>query len=240
MKALLFLIAFLPFVAKAQSKLEITHLTGGFYVYTTYHDLGGSLFPANGMYVLTSEGAVVFDTPWDTTQFQPLLDSIRIKHNATVKLCISTHSHEDRTAGLTYYRSKGIRTYTSKMTDSICKLRGNPRAEFTFEKDTLFKLGQHKFKMLYPGPGHTSDNIIGWFPKEKIVYGGCLIKSTEAADLGNLGDANVRAWPQTMRTLKKSCPSRKFVIPGHQSWADKRSVEYTEKLVEEYLKKQRR
>lgn len=33
----------------------------------------------------------MFDTPWDTTQFQPLLDSIKFKHNMNVLMCIATH-----------------------------------------------------------------------------------------------------------------------------------------------------
>lgn len=72
-------------------KLKISHLTDNFYIYTTYNMYEGSQIPANGMYVITSEGVVMFDTPWDTTQFQPLLDSIKFKHNMNVMMCIATH-----------------------------------------------------------------------------------------------------------------------------------------------------
>jgi metallo-beta-lactamase class B len=73
------------------AKLKISHLTGDFYIYTTYNTYQESQVPANGMYLVTDNGVVMFDTPWDTTQFQPLLDSIKLKHNKSVLMCFATH-----------------------------------------------------------------------------------------------------------------------------------------------------
>jgi metallo-beta-lactamase class B len=131
------------------------------------------------MYLVTNNGVVMFDTPWDTTQFQPLLDSIENKHNKMVVLCIATHFHEDRTGGLDYYSQRGIKTYTTKKTDELSKERGMKRAEFLIEHDSTFTMGQYSFQTYFPGPGHTTDNIVVWFEKEKILYGGCLIKSAD-------------------------------------------------------------
>src|SRR6185503_661817 len=85
---LLFITAF-GFGQTKKENLKITHLTGDFYVFTTWRDFKGTPFPANGLYVITDSGAVVIDTPWDTTQFQPLLDSIKAKHNQDVTMCIA-------------------------------------------------------------------------------------------------------------------------------------------------------
>lgn len=87
-------------------KLKIAHLTGDFYIYTTYNTYEGNLVPANGMYLVTNQGVVMFDTPWDTTQFQPLLDSIKVKHDQRVVMCFATHWHSDKTAGLDYYATR--------------------------------------------------------------------------------------------------------------------------------------
>ena len=85
---------------------------------------------------------------------------------------------EDRTAGLEFYRSKGIKTYTTKQTDELSKLRNEKRAEFLMYKDSIFAVGQYKFQTYYGGQGHSPDNIVIWFDKkEKILYGGCLVKS---------------------------------------------------------------
>lgn len=218
------------------AKLEISHLSGNFYVYTTYKELSGNPFPANGMYLITDSGAVIIDTPWDTSQFQPLLDSIEMKHQTKAVLCISTHSHEDRTAGLEYYASKGIKTFTSYETFKLCQLNKEKSPEFYFKSDTSFSLGNHHFETFYPGAGHTSDNIVLWFPSERIIYGGCFIKSTDAKDLGYVGDATISAWAASIIKLKNKFPKPQFVIPGHQSWESANSLDHTLNLIDQHSK----
>ena len=85
--------------AADHSPLTITPLCDSVFIYTTYSHYQGTPFPSNSMYVVTEAGVVMIDTPWDSTQFQPLLDSIRNRHKQEVVLCIATHSHADRTAG---------------------------------------------------------------------------------------------------------------------------------------------
>lgn len=220
-------------------KLTITQLTGNFYLYKTYVTLDGQPFPANGMYLVTNRGAVIFDTPWDSTQFQPLLDSIWARHHQKAVLCIATHFHEDRTAGLSYYRQQGISTYTTLLTDQLSGKNHKKRAEKLMTKDTLFNIGPYGFEVFYPGEGHTPDNIVIWFEKEKILYGGCLIKSTEAADLGNLGDANINTYATTIEKVQQHCPSPAYSIPGHQDWTDKRSLQHTWEMAKQLKMKKK-
>jgi metallo-beta-lactamase class B len=219
------------------SNLQITRLTGDFYVYTTYNLYKGDKIPSNGMYLVTSTGVVLFDTPWDTTQFQPLLDSIKLKHSKSVVLCIATHFHDDKTAGLEYYRQLGIKTYTTALTDELSKKNNKKRAEFLITKDTVFSIGKYSFQTYYPGPGHTEDNIIVWFKKEKILYGGCLIKSADDEDLGYLGDANKTEYASTVKNVQEKCQRPKYVIVGHGDWTNVKSLEHTLSMAEE-LKKQ--
>ncbi|MCD6068067.1 MAG: bla [Bacteroidetes bacterium] len=238
-KHILFLLVILPFLVSGQKKavLEITKLRADFYIFTTYNLYKGVAVPANGLYVVTTDGVLLIDTPWDTTQLQPLLDSIELRHNKKVILCIATHSHEDRTGGLEYYKKQGIKTYTSLQTDKICKEQHQKRPEFIFTKDTVFTLGQYSFTTLYAGPGHTPDNLVIWFGKEKVLYGGCFIKSTESTDLGNLNDANVKEWSNTLKKIRKKVGQPDHVIPGHMDWSNNRSMEHTLKLLKEHKKK---
>ena len=221
----------------APAKLNISHLTGDFYVYTTYNVYEGNSIPAHGMYVLTNDGAVLFDTPWDTTQFQPLLDSIKIRHNKEVIICIATHWHSDRTEGLGYYKRHGIKTYTTKLTDDLSKKNNKKRAEFLMTNDTVFTVGQYSFEVYYPGEGHTSDNIIAWFGNEKVLYGGCLIKGADAENLGYLGDANVSEYEATLKNVKKKCPDPKFIIVSHHDWTNVNSLKHSIKLAKKLKKK---
>ncbi len=220
-----------------KGKLKITHLTGDFYIYTTYNTYEGSQIPANGMYLLTNNGVVLFDTPWDTTQFQALLDSIKLKHDKSVLICIVTHWHSDRTEGLEYYKQKGIKTYTTLLTDEFSKKNNKKRAEFLMVKDTVLNIGQYSFQTFYPGEGHTADNIVVWFSKEKILYGGCLIKGANAEDLGYLGDANVDDYETTLKRVQKKCQDPRFIIISHSNWNNINSLKHSIKLAGRLKKK---
>jgi len=223
-----------------EPKLKIAHLTGDFYIYTTYNTYEESRIPANGMYLVTNNGVVLFDTPWDTTQFQPLLDSIKLKHNKNVTMCIATHWHSDRTDGFEYYKQKGIKTYTTYLTDKLSKKNNKKRADYLTEKDTIFTTGQYSFETYYPGQGHTEDNIVIWFNNEKILYGGCLIKGADAENLGYLGDGNVIEYETTLKNVQKKYPDPKFIIVSHHDWNNINSLKHSIKLARKLKKKNRK
>jgi metallo-beta-lactamase class B len=222
------------FHCQAQSKpksLEINRLTGDFYIYTTYSNYNGQPFPSNSMYVVTTEGVVLIDTPWDPAQFQPLLDSIKKRHDKKVVLCIATHFHADRTAGLEFYKNLGIATYTSTHTHKLSIDRKEKLAGHHFSKDTTFVVGDHSFSTYYPGEGHSPDNVLVWFPGEKVLYGGCFVKSADNTSIGNIADANVKAWDVSVTNTIKKFPSPSFVIPGHLSWLSKDNLKHTLMLI---------
>lgn len=214
----------------APAPLTITSLTGDFYVYTTYNTYENSRTPANGMYLVTTAGVVLFDTPWDTTQFQPLLDSIQVRHGKKVIACFATHWHSDKTAGLAYYRQQGIPTYTTVKTDELSALNGNKRAEFLMTKDTVFTAGQYSFEIYYPGEGHTTDNIVIWFSHEKVLYGGCLIKGVDDENLGYLGDANKEAYLTTLKNVRRKCRQPRHIVIAHNDWRDTGSLTHSIKM----------
>lgn len=224
----------------ADVKLKISHLSGNFYIYTTYNTYEESQVPANGMYLVTNNGVVMFDTPWDTTQFQPLLDSIKVKHQKSVVMCVATHWHSDKTAGLEYYRQQGIKTFTTVLTDELSKKNNKKRAEFLMTKDTVFNIASYSFETYYPGEGHTADNIVIWFSKEKILYGGCLIKGADAENLGYLGDANETEYVTTLKKVQKNYPDPNYIIISHSDWNNIHSLKHSIKLAKKLKKKNNR
>lgn len=233
------IIFFVPniFAQSTDAKLKISHLTGNFYIYTTYNIYEGSKIPANGMYLLTSDGVILFDTPWDSTQFQPLLDSIKLKHKQKVLMCIATHWHSDRTEGLGYYKQQGIKTYTTALTDEWSKKNNKKRAEFLIHGDTVFTIGQYAFETYYPGEGHTADNIVIWFKKQKILYAGCLVKGADAENLGFLGDANEAEYAATLKRVKAKFKKPKYIIISHSDWSNNNSLNHCIKLAEKLNKR---
>ena len=106
---------------------------------------------------------------------------------------------------------------------------------WTFPK-TYLKLnstggGGTKVHNFYPGEAHTRDNIVTWIPAEATIFGGCMVKSIDASK-GNLADANVKAWPTTIRAIRSKYPSAKIIIPGHGDPGGKELLDYTIRLFE--------
>ena len=114
--------------------------------------------------------------------------------------------------------------------------RGMKRAQYLIDKDTVFKVGQYSFQTYYPGKGHSPDNIVIWFEKERVLYGGCLIKSAEDNDLGNLSDASVKDYATTIKNVQEKCKNPNYIITGHNDWVNIKSLEHTLKMAEQLYK----
>jgi metallo-beta-lactamase class B len=214
-------------------KINITPLTKNFYICTSYGLPDGvTKFPANGLFAVTNAGIVLVDTPWGEDQTRQLIDTLQRRFNQKIVLCISTHFHEDRTGGLDILNKQGTETYGSRLTYKLAKGRGEQVPAITFTNDTTFTVDSLDIQTFYPGPGHTADNIVVWFPKDKILFGGCFIKSLDTKDIGNVLDAYVDQWPASLNRLAAKFKDAKFVIPGHQGWkGGLKQIPYTLKIV---------
>lgn len=228
-----FFLLFIGFASaqEAWNTLKITELQPGYYIYTTYHLFDNVPFPSNGMYVVGESSVILIDTPWNEAQFQPLLDSIEQRHHKPVVFCLSTHFHDDRTAGLDYYAQKGVKTWSTKKTYAWCVNKNERKAVYTFEKDTLFNISGIRFESFYPGAGHAPDNIVVYFPEVKILYGGCFVKSIENKSLGYIGDADLSSWKKGIKKVIKRYPEARWVIPGHFSWSGTDALLHTLKIL---------
>lgn len=224
--AILFLSILISGYSTAQP-LRITNLTDSVYIVTTWHELESGMFPSNSMYVLTNEGAILIDSPWDTTQIIPLMDSITIRHNTSVIFCLATHSHADRTGGFRMFNEIGVPTYSTKMTQQLCIQNNEGIAQNTFVNDTTFVIGGVYFETYYPGHGHAPDNIVVWFPRWEILYGGCFVKSVESNNLGYTGGANLVSWVTGIEKVRKRYRKPSYIITGHQDWMSEKSLKHT-------------
>lgn len=226
-----FLLAMLFAIKATAQPLKITHLTGDYYIFNTWVTLDSGPYPANGMYLVTDKGVALFDSPWDTTQVRPLLDSIQARHHRKVVLCIATHFHEDRTGGLEILSRMGVATYTSLQTLELCRERKKPQPKYYFVNDTTFTLGNYSFSTWHPGAGHSKDNIVLWCDKDKVLYGGCFVKSKETQDIGNIADADLDEWRVSIQKTIDKYHTPSYVIPGHLDWTDNTALLHTRKLV---------
>jgi metallo-beta-lactamase class B len=185
--------------------------------------------PCNGMIVFDRGEAVIFDTPVDDATSERVIKWVEDSLHCKVKAVIATHFHEDCVGGLKAFHGHGIPSYATNKTIAFDKEHKFPVPQKGFDDKLDLKVGKKKIVAAFYGEGHTRDNIIGYFPDEKVMFGGCLIKEVNAGK-GNLADANVQAWPATVTKIKEKYPDVKVVIPGHGKIGGADLLDYTVKL----------
>ncbi len=232
LRILLFLLSsFIPARTPPNPKLVVTPLNDRVLVHTTYGLYQGNAVPSNGLIIKTGNGVVLVDTGWDsegnTENTQQLLQWVVDSLHQPVRLCIVTHAHDDRVGGINALKKAGIRVVSTPLTAQKTVKQGYASPDPVLSNDTTFTVGRVPIRCFFPGEGHTSDNIVVWLPNERILHGGCFIKSVVADGMGNVADANLSEWPNAIRRVMHLFGTAKIVVPGHDAWSDTKALQHT-------------
>jgi glyoxylase-like metal-dependent hydrolase (beta-lactamase superfamily II) len=215
-------------------------------------------FYSNTLVVKMADGTVVLaSSPFEKLGTQTLLDWVNRTLKPKKVVAINTHFHLDGTGGNEVFQKKGVETWSSGRTKEL-RLAENQKDPvegakhferedlkqrilnsrpvpaknlFVLEKGKEFSFSGEKVKVYFPGPAHSPDNVIVYFPKQKLLFGGCMIKPKE---LGYLGDANIQAWPTSAAQLKNF--DVKTVVPGHGPWGGADLISQTIEVAKKALK----
>ncbi len=98
-----------------------------------------------------------------------------------------------------------------------------------FELKNELEIGGEQIINRHFGEAHTKDTIISYIPSEGLFFGGCMIKSLKASK-GNLEDANLADWSNTVQNIKDNYPNLKVVVPGHSKHRNSELLDYTIEL----------
>lgn len=208
-------------------RTQLIPLDSGVYVHLSSQIIDGAWFPCNGLVVLTADSAVLIDSGWGVKAADRIVHLIEEQLHRPVAACISTHFHDDRTGGVPWLRKHGVRTYANARTRVLATAQGKACPQYALADDTLLTIDGVTLRCWFPGPGHAPDNTVVWLPQQRILFGGCLVKSMEAQDLGNIHDADLAAWPATIRAVQARFPDVRTVVPGHQAWGDAALLQHT-------------
>jgi glyoxylase-like metal-dependent hydrolase (beta-lactamase superfamily II) len=186
---------------------------------------------SNSLVVFGGGGScLIVDTPWTEEATQVEIGWIEDTMGALPPTtAVTTHFHLDRLGGNGLLKKLAIPIHGSQATCDILAAAGNTQKDMTGKSvpvtapDHLFDpavgetldLDGEEVILFYPGGGHTKDNIVVYLPKRRVLFGGCLIKSLAAKDKGNVADADLAHWADSVRSLKARFPEAQVVIPGH-------------------------
>lgn len=211
-------------------QLVISRLTSNTFIHTSYHrtnDFGN--VPCNGLVVRNGNAVVIFDTPTNDAASEELIAWVRETLRCTVLAVVPTHFHVDCLGGLHTFHAHGIPSFANAKTRELAERAGTAVPANTFVDSLVLMADAEPIVVKHFGEGHTVDNVVGWFAKERVLFGGCLVKELNATK-GYLGDANVGAWSSTVERVKQAYPQVKHVVPGHGRPGGTRLLDHTIEL----------
>lgn len=210
--------------------LIISKITDNTYLHVSYLETEEfGRVPCNGMIYIHNGQVLIFDTPATPAATKELIDWVGQEIQGTIKGVVVTHFHEDCLGGLEAFHKEGIPSYAHNLTIELARQKGYTLPQTGFTSQLTIYLDDQAVINFYPGEGHTRDNIVSYIPSGKVLFGGCLIKA-DGAGKGNLADANVEEWPNTVRNVQSTFPDVEHVVPGHGETGGVELLGYTIEL----------
>ena len=218
------------FATEKLPDLAIEEIQENVYLHKSFSRVEGfGLVSSNGLIVVDDGKAFIVDTPWseeDTVKLAKWIDD----KNYELVGSISTHSHEDRTAGIRWLNERSVSTYASSLTNEALKKESKELAKYSIGDTEL--LAGDQIEAFYPGGGHSIDNIVVWLPHSKILFGGCLVRSLASKSLGYTGEAYIEQWASSVEKVLLRYPGANIVVPGHGKMGGIKLLKHTKQLAQ--------
>lgn len=210
-------------------------------------------WPANALLVVMDDDTLVLvDTPYTPEATEDLLDWMRERFGPRDLIAIDTGFHVDNLGGNSALIEAGVPVYGSEATVQLLEEKGEQTRAYLLEwlqgpanrrfyeahaaipyvpPDHVFSLdegldltfGREHVQVFFPGPSHSLDNVVVYFPAQKILFGGCMILAGE--QVGNTKDADLDAWPDSVRNLAQF--EFDILVPGHGDRYDPGLLDHT-------------
>ncbi len=215
------------------AELVIEQLTDHTFIHISYlntNDFGK--VRCNGLVVREGEKALIIDAPTNSIASLELINWIEKEIECEIVGVVVSHFHEDALGDLGEFHKRGISSYSNTLTIELAQSDSSRVLPTTgFSERLEIAIQNQQVANEYFGRGHTKDNIVSYFPNEKVLYGGCLIKSLQAGK-GYLGDADTTEWSKTVQKVKARYTDVEFVVPGHGKPGGSELLDYTIQLFE--------
>ncbi len=201
---------------KVSKHLTLTKISEHTYIHTQKNN--------NGIVYFNTNEAIIVSTPNSDIETKNLIDWV--KRKAKIVAYVIDRWHPDAMEGLDVVKKHKIKTYANVLTQEIAQRKGLVKTDSIFKFRKVIKVGNQKIICHYLGEAHTTDGIVVWLPSEKILFGGNEIRNVNGW-VGNIGDANLKAWSKTAKKVKKMYGTARIVVPGHGAYGGPELIDYT-------------
>ncbi len=179
----------------------------------------------NSVVYTDPRGIVFINATWTPATARRLIFEASLVNEADFLAVVVTSFGLHHTGGVSEFQAKGIKVYTHETTRRLMVRRwgsmqsemknsfGSWRLSSAVRPDGLFRerLSIHGGDVIifHPGPAHTPDNLVVYFRREKILYGGSLLADPAMF----MTDANPAAYGRALAGLDRFDYDQ--VISGH-------------------------
>ncbi len=198
-------------IAKAtEPTLSLYPLSGSVYVAEDSH-----YAKTNYVVYIGSSSVTVVGAGWSPDTAELLAHEIRKVTNKPINDVILPDHDPEYAGGSAYWKGIGANIVSTKLTEQTLEKDWTKAGDFTrkffptypslplilptktYEAD--FTLQNGDIRGFYLGASHNADDIFVYFPKEKVLYAGSILKE----HLGNLAFANLEEYPKTLERLRQ-------------------------------------
>jgi len=205
---------------------------------------------SQGLVVVKNGHAIIIDSAWNNHDTVEILNLTKKLTGATTDIAILTHAHNDKMGGVSTFKRNGVDTLALDKTNEDAIKNGLEPAERTltspFRNGQIFinktknittLLSGPKVEIFYPGPGHTRDNIVVYVPDAKVLFAGCFIRPGKTKSLGNIADANIAEWAQSIEATATRFPNAEIIIPSHGTAGGRDLFDHTITLIKNHAQR---
>jgi metallo-beta-lactamase class B len=233
---LILLVVTVPLAVAESPRVVLTPLRGHLYVAEDYF-----YSKENSVVYVGDASVTIVGATWTPETAKLLANEIGKVTQKPITEVIDTNYHPDRAGGNAYFKSIGAKIVSTKMTNDLLTAHWDemvryvqkgfptyPALPLVSPDKTIagdFELQGGGVKAIYLGASHTPDGIFVFFPKEKVLYGNCILKE----HLGNLDFADLTEYPKTLEKLKQLNLGFTTIVAGH--WSPIHGPE----LIDQYL-----
>jgi len=219
-------------VQQLSPQLQVQQIAPKLWLHRTELKLSnGQSFTSNGLILQTDTGIWLLDTAWGYYPTVDLLHWIDVVLQQPVVKAIATHGHDDRVGGAAALVQRNIPLQVTQLTLQSADATIRPMLQVSATLAVGERYSQGPVEWFYPGPAHTTDNIVLYLPDYQLLFGGCAVKAPKFPGLGNIADADLQQWPLSLLRMKQAYPEMKVLVPGHGDIGDGQLLDYSLQLL---------
>jgi cyclase len=199
-----------------------------------YQIMGGS--GSNGGVIIGESGVLLVDAKMNEESVNQTIEAVNELTDRPIKYLVNTHSDGDHIMGNRYFPASVTFIAHENCRDDFFKENfgresdwGEPEyypftPEITFQENLNLWLGKDKIELHYFGAGHTTGDLVVYFPQDKIAFLGDQYFATRPQLIHSNKNGNSFEHVKTLTEMLETLDAETF-LSGHSDPVGRGDIE---------------